>query len=104
MLSHLTFMKYIFALHSAYGMEGYPRDRTVECVTGRQGDAALFSVDVISRASAATLITRMGGSLCRADSWLSLFISPMFHVHLSVNRNIAKGPFSPPHINGDCLN
>ena len=104
MLSYVTFIKYIFALHSAYGVAGYPHDRTVECVADRQGEAALFSADVMSRTLAAILIERMEGSLCRADSSLSLFISPMFRVHLSVNRNTAKEPFSPPHFNGDCLN
>ena len=101
---YLTFINYSFALHSPCGIAGYPRDRPVECVADRQGDAALFSLDVMSRTLVAILIARMEGSLCRADSSLSLFISPMFLVHLSVNRNIAKGSFSPPHFNEVCLN
>jgi len=62
-LSYLTIIKYIFAFHSAYDVAGYPHDRTVECVASRQGAAALFSVDVMSRTLAAILIKRMGGSL-----------------------------------------
>jgi hypothetical protein len=62
-LSYLTFIKYILALHSACGVAGDRHDRTVECVADRQGDAALFFVEVMSRTLAAILIKRMEGSL-----------------------------------------
>ena len=74
MLSYLTFIKYIFALHSACGVAGDPHDRTVECVADRQGDAALFFVDVTSRTLAAILIKRMGGKLMNG-----LFLAVSFH-------------------------
>jgi hypothetical protein len=63
MLSYVTFITYIFALHCACGVAGDPHDRAIECVADRQGDAALFSVDVTSRTLAAILIKRMEGSL-----------------------------------------